>query len=146
MLNQYEYSLGTSQKKIHIFQYCGDTIAGVSLSSDCVMRLRHKNMREEVVADIHLPRWSLYKLRCFTLPFVVESNVSEILVESGGMILLTKCCRTRIALSGPRLCHGAEEYQSYAEILLFRRKRVLFRLPRYPTSKGIGRDDFKRDA
>ena len=43
-------------------QYCGDVISGVSLLSDCVMRLRHKADNENVVVDLMLPRRSLYIL------------------------------------------------------------------------------------
>uniref|UniRef100_A0AC34GXD4 Alpha-ketoglutarate-dependent dioxygenase AlkB-like domain-containing protein n=1 Tax=Panagrolaimus sp. ES5 TaxID=591445 RepID=A0AC34GXD4_9BILA len=43
-------------------RYCGDTISGVSLLSDSVMRLRHKDEKEIYIVDLWLKRKSLYKL------------------------------------------------------------------------------------
>lgn len=40
-------------------RYCGDTIAGISLLSDCVMRLVH-TANHSYVVDILIPRRSLY--------------------------------------------------------------------------------------
>ena len=40
-------------------QFCGDTIAGLSLLSDCVMRFKHEKEPEKMV-DVFLPRLSLY--------------------------------------------------------------------------------------
>uniref|UniRef100_A0A914XY32 Uncharacterized protein n=1 Tax=Panagrolaimus superbus TaxID=310955 RepID=A0A914XY32_9BILA len=45
-----------------IAKYCGDTISGVSLLSDSVMRLRHKDEKEIYIVDLWLKRRSLYKL------------------------------------------------------------------------------------
>jgi alkylated DNA repair protein alkB family protein 7 len=43
-------------------RYCGDTISGLSLLSDSVMRLRKKNERMELIVDLLLLRRSLYRL------------------------------------------------------------------------------------
>eukprot|EP00117_Sycon_ciliatum_P045635 scpid93335/ scgid32781/ Probable alpha-ketoglutarate-dependent dioxygenase ABH7; Alkylated DNA repair protein alkB homolog 7; Spermatogenesis cell proliferation-related protein; Spermatogenesis-associated protein 11 len=40
-------------------KFCGDTIAGLSLLSDCVMRFKHEKEPEKMV-DVFLPRLSLY--------------------------------------------------------------------------------------
>ncbi|KAI1720122.1 hypothetical protein DdX_05495 [Ditylenchus destructor] len=44
-------------------KYCGEIVSGLSLLSDCVMRLRHVEKKDELFVDLHLPRLSLYKLR-----------------------------------------------------------------------------------
>jgi alkylated DNA repair protein alkB family protein 7 len=43
-------------------RYCGNTITGVSLLSDSVMRLRHKDKKDIYIVDLLLKRRSLYKL------------------------------------------------------------------------------------
>uniref|UniRef100_A0A1I7XC61 2OG-FeII_Oxy_2 domain-containing protein n=1 Tax=Heterorhabditis bacteriophora TaxID=37862 RepID=A0A1I7XC61_HETBA len=53
---------GVIKPHIDSSRYCGDVITGVSLLSDCVMRLRHKDRKDELVVDLLLPRRSLYRL------------------------------------------------------------------------------------
>ncbi|PSN29067.1 Alpha-ketoglutarate-dependent dioxygenase alkB 7 [Blattella germanica] len=43
-------------------RFCGDTIAGLSLLSDCVMKLVHNNKKDQVV-DVLLRRRSLYIMK-----------------------------------------------------------------------------------
>jgi hypothetical protein len=45
-------------------QFCGDTVAVVSLLSDCVARFRLDADRE-VTVDVLIPRLSLYVMRYF---------------------------------------------------------------------------------
>ncbi|KIH46552.1 hypothetical protein ANCDUO_23394, partial [Ancylostoma duodenale] len=42
--------------------YCGDVITGVCLLSDAVMRLRHKDRKDELIVDLMLPRRCLYRM------------------------------------------------------------------------------------
>lgn len=44
------------------FQFCGDTIAGLSLLTDSVMRLVH-DKDKELIADVFLKRRSLYVMK-----------------------------------------------------------------------------------
>ncbi|TKR62356.1 hypothetical protein L596_026335 [Steinernema carpocapsae] len=53
---------GKIKPHIDSVRYCGDIITGISLLSDCVMRLRHKDKPDDWIADLHLKRLSLYKL------------------------------------------------------------------------------------
>jgi alkylated DNA repair protein alkB family protein 7 len=53
---------GYIKPHIDSVRYCGDIISGISLLSDCVMRLRHKDQKDELIVDVWLPRRSLYKL------------------------------------------------------------------------------------
>jgi len=50
---------GVIKPHIDSVRFCGNTIAGLSLLSDCVMRLRH-DVQKEYYCDILLPRLSLY--------------------------------------------------------------------------------------
>ncbi|PIO67025.1 hypothetical protein TELCIR_11246 [Teladorsagia circumcincta] len=43
-------------------EYCGDVITGVCLLSDAVMRLRHKDRKDELIVDLLLPRRCLYRM------------------------------------------------------------------------------------
>lgn len=47
---------------INCFQFCGDTIAGLSLLTDSVMRLVH-DKNKELRADVLLERRSLYLMK-----------------------------------------------------------------------------------
>ncbi|CAJ0963230.1 unnamed protein product, partial [Mesorhabditis belari] len=53
---------GVIKPHIDSIRYCGDIITGLSLLSDCVMRLRHKDDKEGKVVDLLLERRSLYHL------------------------------------------------------------------------------------
>ncbi|PAV70966.1 hypothetical protein WR25_20941 [Diploscapter pachys] len=53
---------GVIKPHIDSIRYCGDVIAGVSLLSSSVMRLRHKDSMDELIVDLYLKRRSLYKL------------------------------------------------------------------------------------
>uniref|UniRef100_A0AC34RPG9 Alpha-ketoglutarate-dependent dioxygenase AlkB-like domain-containing protein n=2 Tax=Panagrolaimus sp. JU765 TaxID=591449 RepID=A0AC34RPG9_9BILA len=53
---------GCIKPHIDSIRYCGDVISGVSLMSDSVMRLRHKDEKDVLIADLFLKRRSLYKL------------------------------------------------------------------------------------
>uniref|UniRef100_A0A7E4VRM9 2OG-FeII_Oxy_2 domain-containing protein n=1 Tax=Panagrellus redivivus TaxID=6233 RepID=A0A7E4VRM9_PANRE len=53
---------GHIKPHIDSVRYCGDVITGVSILSDCVMRLRHKDDKDVLIADLLLNRRSLYKL------------------------------------------------------------------------------------
>ncbi|KAH7727277.1 Protein Y46G5A.35 [Aphelenchoides avenae] len=53
---------GVIKPHIDSDRYCGEVITGVSLLSDCIMRLRHKDNKDELVVDLLLLRRSLYKL------------------------------------------------------------------------------------
>lgn len=44
------------------FQYCGDVITGLSLLSDAVMRLRHKDQKDQLIVDLFLQRRCLYRI------------------------------------------------------------------------------------
>lgn len=54
-----------------IFQFCGSTIAGLSLLSDSVMRLAKEGATNEWL-DLLLPRYSLYILRSTNLVIFVD--------------------------------------------------------------------------
>jgi alkylated DNA repair protein alkB family protein 7 len=43
-------------------RYCGRVVTGLSLLSDSVMRLRHKDHKDSWIIDMYLPRRSLYKI------------------------------------------------------------------------------------
>ncbi|KAK0395131.1 hypothetical protein QR680_001131 [Steinernema hermaphroditum] len=53
---------GKIKPHIDSIRYCGDVITGISLLSDAVMRLRHKDKPDELIVDLLLKRRSLYKL------------------------------------------------------------------------------------
>uniref|UniRef100_A0A1I7YRV5 2OG-FeII_Oxy_2 domain-containing protein n=1 Tax=Steinernema glaseri TaxID=37863 RepID=A0A1I7YRV5_9BILA len=53
---------GKIKPHIDSVRYCGDVITGISLLSDAVMRLRHKDRPDEWIVDLLLKRRSLYKL------------------------------------------------------------------------------------
>ena len=51
-----------SFNSLYIFQFCGDTVAIISLLSDCVLKLVHET-NEDYYAHCMIPRRSLYILR-----------------------------------------------------------------------------------
>ncbi|KAE9550313.1 hypothetical protein FO519_006473 [Halicephalobus sp. NKZ332] len=53
---------GHIKPHIDSVRYCGNIITGVSLISDSVMRLRHKDDENRLIVDLLLKRRSLYKL------------------------------------------------------------------------------------
>jgi len=53
---------GFIRPHIDSVKYCGDIVSGISILSACVMRLRHHELKDELIVDLHLPRLSLYKL------------------------------------------------------------------------------------
>ncbi|CAE18012.1 Alpha-ketoglutarate-dependent dioxygenase AlkB-like domain-containing protein [Caenorhabditis elegans] len=53
---------GVIKPHIDAIRYCGDVITGVSLLSDAIMRLRHKDQKDELIMDLLMPRRSLYRL------------------------------------------------------------------------------------
>ncbi|CAI5441699.1 unnamed protein product [Caenorhabditis angaria] len=53
---------GVIKPHIDSIRYCGDVITGVSLLSDAIMRLRHKDRKDELIVDLLMPRRSLYRL------------------------------------------------------------------------------------
>ncbi|CAD6196681.1 unnamed protein product [Caenorhabditis auriculariae] len=53
---------GVIKPHIDSVRYCGDVITGLSLLSEAIMRLRHKDDRENLVVDLLMPRRSLYRL------------------------------------------------------------------------------------
>uniref|UniRef100_A0A914UJ51 Alpha-ketoglutarate-dependent dioxygenase AlkB-like domain-containing protein n=1 Tax=Plectus sambesii TaxID=2011161 RepID=A0A914UJ51_9BILA len=53
---------GLIKPHIDSSRYCGDVVSGVSLLSDSVMRLRHKDDEETLIVDLLLRRRSLYIL------------------------------------------------------------------------------------
>lgn len=55
-------SLALLSMSFSFFQFCGSTIAGLSLLSDSVMRLVKEGATDEWL-DVLLPRHSLYILR-----------------------------------------------------------------------------------
>ncbi|KAI6172013.1 hypothetical protein M3Y98_00925700 [Aphelenchoides besseyi] len=53
---------GHIKPHIDATRYCGRVISGLSLLSGSIMRLRHKNHKDDFIVDMHLPRRSLYIL------------------------------------------------------------------------------------
>ncbi|KAK6737900.1 hypothetical protein RB195_020164 [Necator americanus] len=53
---------GVIKPHIDSIRYCGDVITGVCLLSDAVMRLRHKDRKNELIVDLMLPRRCLYRM------------------------------------------------------------------------------------
>ncbi|EPB77566.1 hypothetical protein ANCCEY_03324 [Ancylostoma ceylanicum] len=53
---------GVIKPHIDSIRYCGDVITGVCLLSDAVMRLRHKDRKDELIVDLMLPRRCLYRM------------------------------------------------------------------------------------
>ncbi|WKX96778.1 hypothetical protein Q1695_012879 [Nippostrongylus brasiliensis] len=53
---------GVIRPHIDSVRYCGDVITGVCLLSDAVMRLRHKDRKDELIVDMLLPRRCLYRM------------------------------------------------------------------------------------
>ncbi|CAJ0945235.1 unnamed protein product, partial [Mesorhabditis belari] len=69
---------GVIKAHIDSIRYCGDVVTGISLLSNTVMRLRHKDCKD-LIADLYLARRSLYKLSNigrydFTHEILGESN------------------------------------------------------------------------
>jgi len=56
---------GFIKPHIDSVRYCGDVVAGLSLLSDSIMRLRYDEDRDGLIVDFLLPRRSLYKLGAF---------------------------------------------------------------------------------
>ncbi|VDK83272.1 unnamed protein product [Litomosoides sigmodontis] len=57
---------GVIKPHIDSVRYCGDVIAGLSLLSDAVMRLRHKEQRDQLIVDLLLQRRCLYRIGEFS--------------------------------------------------------------------------------
>ncbi|KAM3719926.1 Alpha-ketoglutarate-dependent dioxygenase alkB [Dirofilaria immitis] len=57
---------GIIKPHIDSIRYCGDVIAGLSLLSDAVMRLRHKDRKDQLIFDLFLQRKSLYRMSEFS--------------------------------------------------------------------------------
>ncbi|KHJ75864.1 hypothetical protein OESDEN_24520, partial [Oesophagostomum dentatum] len=53
---------GVIKPHIDSVRYCGDIISGLCLLSDAVMRLRHKDRKDELIADMYVPRRCLYRM------------------------------------------------------------------------------------
>ncbi|KAE9420847.1 hypothetical protein Angca_007205 [Angiostrongylus cantonensis] len=53
---------GLIKPHIDSVRYCGSVITGISLLSDAVMRLRHKDSKDSWIVDLLLPRRSLYRM------------------------------------------------------------------------------------
>ncbi|XP_043272577.1 alpha-ketoglutarate-dependent dioxygenase alkB homolog 7, mitochondrial isoform X2 [Venturia canescens] len=51
---------GVIKPHVDSVRFCGDVIAGISLLSDCVMRLTLVGKEKEIAQDFFLPRRSLY--------------------------------------------------------------------------------------
>uniref|UniRef100_A0A914ZTX0 Alpha-ketoglutarate-dependent dioxygenase AlkB-like domain-containing protein n=1 Tax=Parascaris univalens TaxID=6257 RepID=A0A914ZTX0_PARUN len=49
-------------EKSHWDDYCGDVISGMCLLSDAVLRLRHKDRKDELIVDFFVPRRCLYRM------------------------------------------------------------------------------------
>ena len=54
---------GHIKPHIDATRYCGRIVTGVSLLSDSIMRLKHKDNKDSWIIDLLLPRRSLYKIR-----------------------------------------------------------------------------------
>uniref|UniRef100_A0A915Q883 Alpha-ketoglutarate-dependent dioxygenase AlkB-like domain-containing protein n=1 Tax=Setaria digitata TaxID=48799 RepID=A0A915Q883_9BILA len=57
---------GVIKPHIDSVRYCGDVITGLSLLSDAVMRLRHKDKKDELIVDLFLQRRCLYRMGEFS--------------------------------------------------------------------------------
>ncbi|VDN55367.1 unnamed protein product [Dracunculus medinensis] len=57
---------GVIKPHIDSIRYCGDVISGISLLSDAVLRLRHKDRKDELILDILIERRSLYRIGDFS--------------------------------------------------------------------------------
>uniref|UniRef100_A0A0R3RRN8 2OG-FeII_Oxy_2 domain-containing protein n=1 Tax=Elaeophora elaphi TaxID=1147741 RepID=A0A0R3RRN8_9BILA len=57
---------GVIKPHIDSVRYCGDVITGLSLLSDAVMRLRHKDQKDQLIVDLFLQRRSLYRMGEFS--------------------------------------------------------------------------------
>ncbi|VDK52017.1 unnamed protein product [Cylicostephanus goldi] len=53
---------GLIKPHIDAIRYCGDVISGLCLLSDAVMRLRHKDRKDELIVDMLAPRRGLYRM------------------------------------------------------------------------------------
>ncbi|CAJ0605159.1 unnamed protein product [Cylicocyclus nassatus] len=53
---------GLIKPHIDAVRYCGDVISGLCLLSDAVMRLRHKDRKDELIVDMLAPRRGLYRM------------------------------------------------------------------------------------
>ncbi|VIO93589.1 spermatogenesis associated 11, putative [Brugia malayi] len=57
---------GVIKPHIDSVRYCGDVITGLSLLSDAVMRLRHKDRKDELIVDLFLQQRCLYRMAEFS--------------------------------------------------------------------------------
>ncbi|CAG9533274.1 unnamed protein product [Cercopithifilaria johnstoni] len=57
---------GVIKPHIDSVRYCGDVITGLSLLSDAVMRLRHKEQKDQLIVDLFLQRRCLYRMGGFS--------------------------------------------------------------------------------
>ncbi|KHN72595.1 Alpha-ketoglutarate-dependent dioxygenase alkB -like protein 7, mitochondrial [Toxocara canis] len=53
---------GVIKAHIDSTRYCGDVISGMCLLSDAVLRLRHKDRKDELIMDLLVPRRCLYRM------------------------------------------------------------------------------------
>uniref|UniRef100_A0A914ZT24 Alpha-ketoglutarate-dependent dioxygenase AlkB-like domain-containing protein n=1 Tax=Parascaris univalens TaxID=6257 RepID=A0A914ZT24_PARUN len=53
---------GVIKPHIDSIRYCGDVISGMCLLSDAVLRLRHKDRKDELIVDFFVPRRCLYRM------------------------------------------------------------------------------------
>uniref|UniRef100_A0A0M3INN6 Alpha-ketoglutarate-dependent dioxygenase alkB homolog 7, mitochondrial n=1 Tax=Ascaris lumbricoides TaxID=6252 RepID=A0A0M3INN6_ASCLU len=53
---------GVIKPHIDSVRYCGDVISGMCLLSDAVLRLRHKDRKDELIVDFFVPRRCLYRM------------------------------------------------------------------------------------
>ncbi|MCP9261198.1 Carnitine palmitoyltransferase 1A (Liver) [Dirofilaria immitis] len=73
---------GIIKPHIDSIRYCGDVIAGLSLLSDAVMRLRHKDRKDQLIFDLFLQRKSLYRMRQAYFSILIKSQV----ISNGGFL------------------------------------------------------------
>lgn len=77
----------------NFFQFCGSTIAGLSLLSDSIMRLVKEDTPSEWL-DLLLSRRSLYILRCciclISVLMFPKYDVFEILINTQGWMVIVK--------------------------------------------------------
>ncbi|CAL8120460.1 unnamed protein product [Orchesella dallaii] len=81
---------GVIKPHIDSVRFCGNTIAGLSLLSDSIMRLRH-DVQKDFYCDVFLPRLSLYVMR----DFVRYEFTHEILGEKDSTFKDKVICRDR---------------------------------------------------
>ncbi|ODN01663.1 Alpha-ketoglutarate-dependent dioxygenase alkB 7, mitochondrial [Orchesella cincta] len=82
---------GVIKPHIDSVRFCGNTIAGLSLLSDSIMRLRH-DVQKDFYCDVLLPRFSLYVM---SRDFVRYEFTHEILGEKDSKFKDRVICRDR---------------------------------------------------